>query len=637
MRLPAILLALVACCVPAAAQIPSALADYVNREDGAYSYSLVNVLRNPEVQVGGTLTPIAADVYFMHLVSQEWSPTDNLSTGFQENRQVWEHEVAIIVPNVIRSTTASLHITGGGNASGGLDRFDYFNTMSPNASGQLQGGSEIGAFAAFAAASGSIMTILNQTPNQSISYTNDAYANSRSEDASIAKTIQNFIAADGQETDWPLLLPMTKAAVKAMDMTQDFIATNPLPQVSGFVGANGGYRTPSVQDFVVSGGSKRGWTTWLTAAVDDRVKAIVPIVFDALNLGQQLENQKAIYSRVSNDLTSPDSSGAVFSGSLQPYISSSGPIIDSDGDLQYDPNAFPDMDLTVQFADEYGRQALEIIDPFTYRESLTMPKYIVNSAGDEFFSINSSNNYFHDLEGDKYLWYVPNTVHGIAANPDGTANNEAVAQFLESYTAFYGALKSGEDLPEYKYTLLNDNKTIRVEFLNGLLPDEVTLWYNDGYNGEPDFRRGGVKGTGPDNIRSTWYQWDPSQSIYSLSYLGNGVFEATANDTTHWQAFMLQFYYTVDSVPFLDPSNPDAGWSGARFRFSSGVSIVGPEPLVYLGPKTTLAEANSLNALELAALQSRAVPEVSTLALSGTMALIALGLATLRRSRQSRS
>jgi PhoPQ-activated pathogenicity-related protein len=37
---------------------------------------------------------------------------------------------------------------------------------------------------------------------------------------------------------------------------------------------------PSGEKFVVSGGSKRGWTTWTAAAVDKRVVAIVPASID---------------------------------------------------------------------------------------------------------------------------------------------------------------------------------------------------------------------------------------------------------------------------------------------------------------------------------------------------------------------
>ena len=67
---------------------------------------------------------------------------------------------------------------------------------------------------------------------------------------------------------------MVKSAVRAMDTVQAFIPTVPPATRS--------------TDFVVTGYSKRGWTTWLTAAVDDRVKAIIPGVFDNLNQGPQM-------------------------------------------------------------------------------------------------------------------------------------------------------------------------------------------------------------------------------------------------------------------------------------------------------------------------------------------------------------
>lgn len=38
-----------------------------------------------------------------------------------------------------------------------------------------------------------------------------------------------------------------------------------------------------IKKFMVAGESKRGWTTWTTAAVDKRVFAAIPIVMDMLD------------------------------------------------------------------------------------------------------------------------------------------------------------------------------------------------------------------------------------------------------------------------------------------------------------------------------------------------------------------
>ena len=52
------------------------------------------------------------------------------------------------------------------------------------------------------------------------------------------------------ETEWLARLPMTKATVRAMDTLADFLSGQ-----------------QKITQFVVSGASKRGWTTWTAGLV----------------------------------------------------------------------------------------------------------------------------------------------------------------------------------------------------------------------------------------------------------------------------------------------------------------------------------------------------------------------------------
>lgn len=404
----------------------TALADYVALDDGAYQYTLHS-----------TAPGAGFTRYLLDLKSQTWRSAADV------NRTLWEHWVTVIVPHGPLADTATL-VIGSGSQSG----------PSMNNSSEL---------AYLATSTKSVVVYLPTVPNQPLRFTGET--SNRYEDEIIAYTFDKFLDDTSDET-WPVLLPMVKSAVKTMDAVQDFLPTVRAGE--------------QVDGFLVTGASKRGWTTWLTAAIDDRVRAIAPAVFDALNLDEQMVHHY---------------------GSLGFF---------SEAIADYQQAQVFDRILTPA-----GQELGRIVDPYQYLHAgrYDIPKLIMNSAGDEFFLPDSSQFYFDDLPGENYLRYFPNTGHDL----DATAG--------ESLLAFVDAVLNDRDLPRFSWRLQADG-AIRVETVDA--PLEVRMWQatNDAAR---DFRN-----------YFTGIPWTSS----ALVDQGGGVYEArVAVPETGATAFFIELRY----------------------------------------------------------------------------------------------
>jgi PhoPQ-activated pathogenicity-related protein len=181
-----------------------------------------------------------------------------------------------------------------------------------------------------------------------------------------------------------------------------------------------------VNEFVVSGGSKRGWTTWTTAAVDKRVIAIAPLVIDVLNLDPSMRNHFASYG--------------FWAPAIEEYV-----------------------EHRIMQRREFKRygELMQLEDPFAYRSRFTMPKCIINATGDQFFCPDSSQFYFDELPGEKNLCYVPNTEHSLKES-----------NAVETLVAFHHSIVNGKERPKFDWKFEKNKLTINCQ----TKPTKVLLW-----------------------------------------------------------------------------------------------------------------------------------------------------------------
>lgn len=324
----------------------------------------------------------------------------------------------------------------------------------------------------------SIVVEIKQIPNQPLRFPDehdDRYKEKgRVEDTMITYGWDKFLKSG--DPLWLARLPMTKAVVRAMDLVQK--------------------EHPKTDGFFVAGGSKRGWTTWTVAAVDKRVIGIAPAVIDVLNLAPSMQNHKDSYG--------------FWAPSLNDYV---------------------DMDIVTRIHTPEFRKLMDIVDPYSYRDRLTMPKYILNSAGDQFFPTDSWKFYFDGLKEEKYLCYFPNTDHGL---------NEGAYFRLAT---FYQALLAGTPRPKFTWAK-NADGSLTVKC--GDKPSKVQLW--KAHNPEArDFRL---------ETLGAKYESTPMPLTDSGEYTANVTPEEKG-----WTAFFIELEF------------PNAGFP-LPFVFTTGTSIL---------------------------------------------------------------
>lgn len=351
----------------------NALESYLKNGDKTFKWELKETFKRDDLTF-----------YQILVTSQKW------------REFTWTHQMTVIVPKENRHDDALLFITGGSNADG-----------QPNWNSKKDE-KMYASLGAVATTNHAIVALLKQTPNQ-------PFFGDLTEDALISYTLHNF--KKDKDYTWPLLFPMVKSAVKAMDAVQQFSQKQ---------------LKHTVNSFVVTGASKRGWTTWLTGASDKRVEAIAPMVIDVLNMPVSLDYQ-----------------------------------IKSWGDYSVQIEDYVKLGIPQSTGSPDGQAITTMIDPYSYRSKLTMPKMIFMGTNDEYWVVDNIKNYLDKIPGKNMLHYVPNAGHDLG---DGK-------QAMEALSAFFGATINKRPYTECKWSQSVANRKVNLDIKT--TPDalvDVILW-----------------------------------------------------------------------------------------------------------------------------------------------------------------
>ena len=419
----------------------TSMSDYIESTKNEFSYDIQEVIYE-ENWTG----------YHIKMISGEWLDSKKV------DQVEWWHYVDIIIPKQTTSSTGIMFIDGGEKSE------DYFRLDAQSIRNAIK--------------TEAVIVNVSNIPFQPLNFLSSEQ-DSFEEDDLIAFAWNKFLkqGAKQKDVEWLPRFPMTRAIVRAMDLAQEIVLQNDIV----------------VKDFVVSGASKRGWTAWTTAAVDSRVKAVVPMVIDMLNLVPSFENHYRSYGE--------------FSPAVQEYVN---------------------YNIQDWLGTEEFQVLMSYIEPFSFIDKFTMPKYIINAGSDEFFSTDSWRFYYDKLPGEKIIRYVPNKNHSL----DG--------RYLT------------EDLVSYFYRVIND---IEIPSLSWNLSDNKLIAELD-YDGDYDVSVWTAKNDDGRDFR-LWEEGELWEET-SIGKLANNKYELNVSSNLKgYKATMIEFTIDPESeFPLIISTGP---------------------------------------------------------------------------------
>ncbi|XP_054830446.1 autocrine proliferation repressor protein A-like [Eublepharis macularius] len=296
---------------------------------------------------------------------------------------------------------------------------------------------------------------------------------------------------------WLVQFPMVKATVRAMDTITDYMMKT---------------MKKNITRFTLTGISMDGWITWLTAAVDTRVVAIIPIGMDFLNLTESFPHQYRAYCGWS-----------------------------------YRLRAFYEMNITQELDHPRFSLLASHLDPLAYNERYTnVSKYIIIGSGDEDSMPDNSHYYFPYLEGEKHLHIIPNADYRF----------EGLETLSKPILIFYTRVKNNYPRPSVSWHRTMTNTTGIIYFNSSPEPYDIFSYHADTVGGtRRDFR---MRTGAGNSFRNNNVKWTKTNVEHVKSRQYKKELDIPAEG---WRAFFIQAIFPMDV-------------SGGKLVFTSEIHII---------------------------------------------------------------
>jgi PhoPQ-activated pathogenicity-related protein len=103
----------------------------------------------------------------------------------------------------------------------------------------------------------------------------------------------------------------------------------------------------------------------------------------------------------------------------------------------------------------YKVNLLKVIDPYSYLSRIDVPKLLIHGSNDPYWPVDATKYYWNDIQGKKYLLTLPNEEHEVD-------KGKSFLKLLDSAAAFAKSVASGNELPQWNWTLAEQDSQYQI-------------------------------------------------------------------------------------------------------------------------------------------------------------------------------